>query len=1124
MQLLPSVSAGAAGRWPAWILIWLGASLAWAAGAAGDAAAQAGMAGGAPATPPATHAGAGQVLYFVLADRFDNGDPGNDRGGLEGTREDHGFDPTVMAYYQGGDLAGLSRRLDYLSGLGITGIWVTPPFKNKPVQQGTAGYHGYWITDFASIDPHLGTNEAFAAFVRAGQARGIRFYMDIIVNHTADVIQYAGGEYGYVEVTAAPDRDETGRAFRPEEVAWNGVGSGEHFPKLKAESSFARRPVVPAGEEAVKNPAWLNDVTLYHNRGNSAFSGENSLHGDFAGLDDLYTENPRVVRGFIEIYTEWMERAGVDGFRIDTAKHVNLEFWQAFGPAVAAKGRALGRPDFLTFGEVYSEKGDAEFLSLFSTAGALDTTLDFGLFAGARDFISRRGEAEALRKRFGDDDYYTDHDGNAHANVTFLGNHDAGRFGWFLEQDNSNASDATLLELVRLGHGLLFLARGQPTVYYGDEQGMVGTGNDMRARETMFAAQTPHYRQLRLLGTERTGADDKFDPEHPLYRTIAALARLRREHRALSTGAMLMRESGHAQTAAWSRVDREEKVEYLVALNASRTETAEAVIATCQAAGARFLPLFDSRSMERPAVAGVTAGRDGKARVRLAPLQFAVWRAEKPLGNLGGKPVVRWQTPVEGESLVFRSRTVDGQTFPVRRELAVEVSGGDGLAEVSFYLERASRPGQWDYLGTDEAAPFRVFWAPPADLEPGEELRFTAVADDLRGGRSEASLGGLWVVPGAPAWGIWGAQTPRLTAWEPGRVTVEAGASTLLVARAEGTPPVVFQWIKDGRWIPGGEDGRLRIEAAKGAGAQGRTAEGRYAVVARNAAGAAISSEVEVVVAPGPGERGGRVVKVEDFPARAVGPRDLEIWLPPGYDAAKGERYAVIYAHDGQNLFEPGRGFGGVAWGMDRALTRLMAEGRVRPAIVVGIANTGERTAEYMPKKPVPAERIQELAGMASMAGAEIKSDAYLRFLVEELKPMVDREYRTRPGRDDTFVLGSSMGGLISAYALAEYPHVFGGAACISTHWPAADGVVIDWLAGHLPAPGTHRVYFDFGTETLDAKYEPFQTRMDAVMERAGYRRGEDWVTWKFPGAEHSETAWSRRLDFPLVFLLGREF
>jgi predicted alpha/beta superfamily hydrolase len=194
----------------------------------------------------------------------------------------------------------------------------------------------------------------------------------------------------------------------------------------------------------------------------------------------------------------------------------------------------------------------------------------------------------------------------------------------------------------------------------------------------------------------------------------------------------------------------------------------------------------------------------------------------------------------------------------------------------------------------------------------------------------------------------------------------------------------------------------------------------------------------------------------------------------------------------------------------------------VRPAIVVGIWNTPQRLAEYMPQKAVTGDEVRFLEGVPPLRRDQLRGDAYLRFLVEELKPFIDRRYRTLPGRDDTVVMGSSMGGLISLYAMSEYPDVFGGAAGISTHWPAGEGIAVDWFVRHLPDPRTHKVYFDFGTETLDAGYAPYQRRMDAAMTVAGYREGETWTTREFVGAEHSEKSWRRRVQVPLRFLLGR--
>jgi predicted alpha/beta superfamily hydrolase len=258
------------------------------------------------------------------------------------------------------------------------------------------------------------------------------------------------------------------------------------------------------------------------------------------------------------------------------------------------------------------------------------------------------------------------------------------------------------------------------------------------------------------------------------------------------------------------------------------------------------------------------------------------------------------------------------------------------------------------------------------------------------------------------------------------------------------------------------------------------------------------------------------------FPSRHVPARDVDLWLPPGYYDHPNKRYPVLYMHDGQNLFDPSLSYTGIDWDIDGAMTRLIERGEIREAIVVGVWNTPQRFAEYMPRAPVRGDTISSgVPGRPPGRSADIRSDAYLAFLVEELKPFIDAHYRTVPGRDDTMIMGSSMGGLISLYALGKYPQVFGGVGAVSTHWPVCDGCVIDWLNTALPKPGTHRLYFDHGTATLDALYPPHQAKMDATMRTLGYREGHNLVTRRFEGAEHNEAAWKTRVEIPLRFLLS---
>ncbi|HEX6871532.1 MAG TPA: alpha-amylase family glycosyl hydrolase, partial [Micromonosporaceae bacterium] len=353
--------------------------------------------------PSATQRHAEQ-FYFVLPDRFANGDRRNDDGGLTGDRLSTGLDPTDKGFYHGGDIQGVIDKLDYIQGLGTTAIWLAPVFKNKPVQgSGTdvsAGYHGYWITDFTQVDPHFGSNADLRRLVDLAHQRGMKIYLDVITNHTADVLKYAQGQYGYRSKDDYPYRDAAGNAFEDRNYA----DGSRTFPAVDA-NSLPYTPVFPTrADRTIKAPDWLNDPTMYHNRGNSTFSGENSEYGDFFGLDDLWTERPEVVAGMTKIYQDWIAKTGVDGFRIDTAKHVNLDFWPQFSTGIAQFASANGKPGFFMFGEVYS--ADPEFASRYVRLGGLPATLDFAFQDAANSYLSTGGSAQRLASVYASDDLY----------------------------------------------------------------------------------------------------------------------------------------------------------------------------------------------------------------------------------------------------------------------------------------------------------------------------------------------------------------------------------------------------------------------------------------------------------------------------------------------------------------------------------------------------------------------------------------------------------------------------------------------------------------------------------------------------------------------------------------------
>jgi len=517
-----------------------------------------------------------EVIYFLLPDRFENGDPSNDRGGLEGDRLQTGFDPSHKGFFHGGDLKGLTARLDYIKGLGATAIWLAPIFKNKPVQGGpgqeSAGYHGYWVTDFTTVDPHFGTEAEFKALVDAAHGRGMKVYMDIIANHTADVIQYrecANKPCAYRSRAEYPYRSRGGLAGPAINAGFDGdhVQTRENFAKL-TDSSYAYTPWVPEAEAKVKVPAWLNDITFYHNRGNSTFSGESSTMGDFVGLDDLMTEHPRVVSGLIDVFGSWIERFGVDGFRIDTAQHVNPEFWAAFVPAMLERARAHGIPNFHIFGEIAMSENDPGRTARHTRVDKLPAVLDFAFQTAVIETVADEQPTLRLARLFFGDPLYEGGADTARQLPTFLGNHDVGRFAHQVRRLRPNASDDDVLKRTVLAHAMLMTLRGVPTIYAGDEQGFVGRGGDQDSRQDMFPSKVAAYNADRLLGTSRTTSQANFDTGHPLYRELAALAAVRKGHGALTRGRQLVRAAGETPGLfAVSRFDPRTGREVLIAFN-----------------------------------------------------------------------------------------------------------------------------------------------------------------------------------------------------------------------------------------------------------------------------------------------------------------------------------------------------------------------------------------------------------------------------------------------------------------------------------------------------------------------------------------------------------------------------
>ncbi|MHB9862344.1 pullulanase-type alpha-1,6-glucosidase [Streptomyces sp. YIM S03343] len=672
------------------------------------------------AAQPARHDDTREQFYFVMPDRFANGDTSNDKGGLTGSRLATGYDPTDKGFYQGGDLKGLTKRLDYIKDLGTTAIWMAPIFKNRPVQgsgsNASAGYHGYWITDFTQVDPHFGTNKDLGTLIAKAHAKGMKVFFDVITNHTADVVDYEEKSYSYLSKGAFPYLTKDGQPFDDADYA----AGGKSFPSVGT-GSFPRTPVVSAADKDVKVPSWLNDPTMYHNRGDSTYAGESATYGDFSGLDDLWTERPEVVKGMEKIYQRWVRDFGVDGFRIDTVKHVDMEFWTQWATALDAYAADHGRKNFFMFGEVYS--ADTSVTSPYVTQGRLDATLDFPFQDAARAYASQSGSAQKLASVFADDYKYATDKANAYEQVTFLGNHDMGRIGYFLKQDNPKATDTELLAKDKLANELMFLSRGNPVVYYGDEQGFTGSGGDKDARQTMFASKVADYLDDDEIGTARTHASDAYDTSAPLYRQIAALAKLRKANPALTDGVQTERYAADgAGVYAFSRTGSG-RTEYVVAFN-NAGEAKTATFAT-GSANTRFRGIYGTD-------ATTSTGADKKITVTVPAGSAVVLKAAAPLGKPATKPTLTLKAPGTGAT-----GTV---------ELTADPEGGQ-LNRVVFAAQVGN--GAWQVLGSADHAPYKVTQTLGKNVPAGTALRYKAVVIDSAGRTASATASSTTGTPPA---------------------------------------------------------------------------------------------------------------------------------------------------------------------------------------------------------------------------------------------------------------------------------------------------------------------------------------------------------------------------------------
>jgi hypothetical protein len=413
------------------------------------------------------------------------------------------------------------------------------------------------------------------------------------------------------------------------------------------------------------------------------------------------------------VFAGWITKYRVDGFRVDTARHVNAAFFRLWVPKILAAAKAAGVPDFAIFGEVFST--DDTYVSQFVRDRGLPFTLDFPLQDAAVGYVAGTTNAKALRDRLDDDDYWRTGSGVAPTPPTFLGNHDMVRAAY---QVVSHGGAEGLLARTELGYDLLYLLRGAPTVYYGDEVGMIGSGGDQQARQDMFPTQVPDWQQQERLGGPPIGQGSELDvTDNPLELELKALAALRSANPALATGASVVRYAS-GRVFVVSRIDAAARREYLAAFN-SGLAAASVTVATATPSAA-WSALLGSGS---PA-----SGADGKVTLTVPALSAVLLKAGADI------PVAPATAP-----------TVKVSGDPYTSLWAVNATGtGAAPVSVAFAVQRGGR--SWTRIGIDDTPPYRAF-LDPAKFRRGERVQLVAVVRALDGTTATSKVVAFTVKP-----------------------------------------------------------------------------------------------------------------------------------------------------------------------------------------------------------------------------------------------------------------------------------------------------------------------------------------------------------------------------------------
>lgn len=451
-----------------------------------------------------------EVVYQLMTDRFANGDYANDYRVVE----------NAPARYHGGDYRGVEEKLDYLENLGVTALWISPIVKNVETDAGVDGYHGYWTQDFTQLNPHFGDLLSLRRMIDKAHARGIKVILDIVVNHVGQVFYYdinlngqaderVGGT-GPLIAPKKPDGTPTSPVHHVNEYdpdydprgvqAWTSLGEAGPAPIVFAYD--------PESNHMPPEPPIFQEAQAYNRRGRVwEWNAEQTLYGDFpGGLKDLNTENPAVRQALIDVFVRWVELTDLDGFRIDTLKHVEHDFWKTFAPAVRQRLAQKGKNNFFMFGESFD--GDDKLVGSFTLGDEVDSVFYFPQYYSVIRDVFQEGKAtkqieDLWNQRLGPNGNYgtTPQPGGIgvppnKALVNFLDNHDVGRF-LFFKNDKAALNNALLF---------LFTEDGIPCVYYGTEQGFAG-GNDPANREDLwwsgYSQASPDFQWVRRLASIR---------------------------------------------------------------------------------------------------------------------------------------------------------------------------------------------------------------------------------------------------------------------------------------------------------------------------------------------------------------------------------------------------------------------------------------------------------------------------------------------------------------------------------------------------------------------------------------------------------------------------------------------